>query len=207
MLEAHLNLVLDRCPHCSIAKPLLNRQNKFQTTDHSGKVVRNWHVYACSTCGGVVIASAIDGTGIRVAEVFPSTRDIDSAIPERARSYLKQARDSLHAPAGAVMLAASAVDAMLKEKGLKSGSLYHRIDKAAEEHIITSDMAAWAHDVRLDANEQRHSDETAALPTQPDAARCIEFTNALAEFLFVLPSRVARGRAEATDFASAQPMT
>jgi hypothetical protein len=39
------------------------------------------------------------------------------------------------------MLSASAVDAMLKVKGYKSGSLYSRIDKAAEDHMITSEMA------------------------------------------------------------------
>lgn len=203
MLEAHDNLSLSRCPHCRVAKPLLNRQHKMETRDHSGQIVREWYVYACSTCGGVVVASVVNGTGRQVAEVFPSIGDLDDAIPERARSYLKQARDSLHAPAGAVMLAASAVDAMLKEKGFKTGSLYQRIDKAAEDHAITSGMAAWAHDVRLDANDQRHSDEAAALPGQPDAVRCVDFASALAEILFVLPSRVARGRAEASEAGGA----
>lgn len=203
MLEAHYNLALSRCPHCSVAKPLLNRQHNFETRDHSGQIVRDWHFYVCSTCGGVVVASVIDGRGRQVSEVFPSTRDLDDAIPERARSYLKQARDSLHAPAGAVMLAASAVDAMLKEKGFKTGSLYQRIDEAAEAHAITAAMAAWAHDVRLDANDQRHADEAAALPGQPDAVRCVDFASALAEILFVLPSRVARGRAEASEVGGA----
>jgi hypothetical protein len=55
-------------------------------------------------------------------------------------------------------------------------------------------MAEWAHEIRLDANDQRHSDEGAALPDQSDAQRVIDFTLALAEFLFVLPARVARGR-------------
>ena len=55
-------------------------------------------------------------------------------------------------------------------------------------------MAAWAHEVRLDANDQRHADEGAPLPAEADAAKVIEFAKALAEFLFVLPARVARGR-------------
>jgi len=91
------------------------------------------------------------------------------------------------------MLAASAVDAMLKEKGYLAGSLYSRIDKAATDHVFTSDMAAWAHDVRLDANDQRHADEQSSLPVEDDARRVIDFALALAEILFVLPSRVARG--------------
>jgi hypothetical protein len=43
--------------------------------------------------------------------------DVDPAIPNVAGAYLQQALQSLQAPAGAVMLAASAIDAMLKEKG------------------------------------------------------------------------------------------
>ncbi len=105
-----------------------------------------------------------------------------------------QAIDSLHAPAGAVMLAASSVDAMLKAKGYKDGSLNDRIRKAAADHLITAEMAEWAHEVRLDSNEQRHADEDAPFPSESDARRTVEFTKALGEFLFVLPARVTRGR-------------
>jgi hypothetical protein len=91
------------------------------------------------------------------------------------------------------MLAASAVDAMLKAKGLKEGSLYSRIDRAALDHVITSEMARWAHEVRLDANDQRHADEAAPLPQQADAKRLVDFALALAQLMFVLPARVQRG--------------
>ncbi len=92
------------------------------------------------------------------------------------------------------MLTASAVDAMLKDKGYKDGSLNARIDLAAKDHLITAEMAAWAHEVRLEANDQRHADESASLPDAADAKRVIEFANALAQFLYVLPARVERGR-------------
>ncbi len=93
------------------------------------------------------------------------------------------------------MLLASAVDAMLKDKGLKDGSLYARIDAAAKSHLITEEMAAWAHEIRLDANDQRHADDTVTLPNTADAEKVIEFAKALVQFLYVLPARVARGRA------------
>ncbi len=92
------------------------------------------------------------------------------------------------------MLAASSVDSMLKERGLSDGVLYARIKAAVERHLITEEMGAWAHDVRLDANDQRHSDDTADLPSVADAQRAVDFAGALAEFLFVLPARVRRGR-------------
>jgi hypothetical protein len=91
------------------------------------------------------------------------------------------------------MLAASAVDAMLKAKEYTEGSLDARIKQAAAAHLITDDMAKWAHQVRLVANDQRHADDGAALPSQDDARRSIEFAKALGTFLFTLPNRVSRG--------------
>lgn len=94
------------------------------------------------------------------------------------------------------MLAASAVDAMLKAKAYTEGSLYARIDKAVADHVITADVDAWAHEVRLDANDQRHADQEAKLPEQNDARRAIDFATALGTILFVLPARVRRGLAK-----------
>jgi hypothetical protein len=134
------------------------------------------------------------GPKFEVIEMFPDQQQVDESIPERARAFLSQAVASIHAPAGAVMLAASSVDAMLKAKGLTEGKLYTRIEDAAKNHLITREMSEWAHEVRLDANDQRHADDGANLPDQDDAKRVIDFAVALAEFLFVLPSRVERGR-------------
>jgi len=121
---------------------------------------------------------------------------VDESIPQKAKAYLEQAISSRHAPAGAVMLAASAVDAMLKAKNYIDGSLYSRIDKARDDHIVTPGMANWAHRVRLEANDQRHADADASLPTPDDAVRSVDFALALGQFMFVLPARVEKGVAE-----------
>jgi hypothetical protein len=149
-------------------------------------------IYVCASCGGLITAWA-HRKGDPIIEHFPSNPSIDELLPERPRDFLQQATESLHAPAGAVMLAASAVDAMLKLKDYKKGTLYQRIEKASADHLITSDMALWAHEVRLDANDQRHADEDADLPGEDDAKRVIDFATALAQFLFVLPAKVTRG--------------
>lgn len=190
-------LDLDRCPHCHVDRPTLAQLANYETTDYSGGSRRFWRVYRCARCGGVVTAASSAGWGNPVTECYPSATEVDSSIPEKARAYLQQALNSLHAPAGAVMLAASAVDAMLKAKGYKDGSLYARIDKAASDHLITKEMAQWAHEVRLDANEQRHSDESAGLPGSDSAKRCLDFALALGQFMFVLPARVQQGLEDA----------
>ena len=167
-----------------------------ETVDFMSNNKRMWRFYRCARCGGVVTAASNNWDG-EIMKLFPAGQDVDSIIPDRARTYLNQAINSLSSPVGAVMLAASAVDAMLKVKELKDGTLYSRIDKAAATHLITSEMAIWAHEVRLDANEQRHSDEDVPLPDTSDAKRAVDFALALAQFMFVLPARVTRGIAEA----------
>lgn len=128
-----------------------------------------------------------------MSECYPFLRGLSAHIPERPREFLRQARESLGQPVGAIMLCASAVDAILKDHDLKDGTLYARIDLAKDQGLITDGMAKWAHQVRLDANDQRHADEAAPLPTQKDAERSLSFASALAEILYVIPARVTRG--------------
>jgi hypothetical protein len=189
-------LKLERCPHCGVDTPNLQGVLRHQTVSDNGHVKRDWCIYQCMRCGGLVTAWGLVGhhPNVEPIEWFPGKKELDKAIPDRARRYLEQAKASIHTPDGAVMLAASSVDAMLKEKRYTDGSLYSRIEKAAEDHLITSEMSAWAHEVRLDANDQRHCDLAATHATAEDAQRVIDFTMALAEFLFVLPARVQRGR-------------
>ncbi len=197
MLDRFLRL--PRCPHCHIAMPNLE-QKAVVDAPIPGRNIHcfQWGVYICASCGGAVIAKVLceirTGERSEILELHPKAQRAQDAIPDRAREYLNQAIESKHAPSGAILLCASAVDAMLKVRGLQKGSMYSRIDNAAESHLITREMAEWAHDVRLDANDQRHSDTSQPLPTVEDANRVIDFTLALAEILFVLPERVRRGR-------------
>lgn len=189
-------LELGRCPHCGVDRPNLQRLAEHKTLDYRNGRTRTWGIYTCARCGGIVTAWAVE-SGRTVEEVFPSSPGVDPTIPSPAKEYLQQGLESLHVPAGAVMLAASAVDAMLKVKGYKEGWLYERIDKAAQDHLITPEMAKWAHEVRLDANDPRHADEKTPLPDGTGARKAVDFAQALAQFLFVLPARVQRGLAEA----------
>ena len=190
-------LQLPRCPHCNVDTPSLIQQSRTETRDQAGNNLRRWIVYACTRCGGLVLAAAAQFDQ-PVLELYPSAPVIPADLPARAATYLEQAVSSIHAPAGAVMLTASAVDAMLKSKGYTEGTLYARIDKAVADHLITPEMAKWAHSVRLDANDQRHADDGASLPTEADAKRCIDFASSLALFLFTLPARVEKGLAPAS---------
>jgi hypothetical protein len=193
LIELQEHLRISRCPYCGVDRPNLAKIWESWTHNSEGRGKRFWRAYACARFGGLVTAYVKEGEKF-TAGIFPfdeGTRSKD--IPAKPRAYLEQAIASLHAPAGAIMLAASSLDAMLKEKGLTEGSLYARIDNAAAAGHITAGMAEWAHQVRLDANDQRHADENSGLPTEEDAKRAVRFTEAFAEFLYVLPAMVARG--------------
>ena len=192
-----VQLELPRCPHCNVDHPSLNALNTgLSTKNYRGGAHRIWKIYSCTRCGGVVTAAAFQDAGETI-EMYPQPAVVNDSIPVRAREYLQQALDTLNSPAGSVMLSSSAIDAMLKAKGYKEGTLYARIKKAAEEHVITEGMAEWAHKVRLDANDQRHSDDAAPLPDSQDARRSIDFAMALAQFMFVLSEMVNKGLKDA----------
>lgn len=184
-------LPLATCPHCQITKPRLAKVATCETraaTHHS----YHWAFYMCSSCALVVSAFA-NSSNSNIVDHFPKKESVSEDIPGRAKRALEQTKATIHAPEGSIMLAAKAVDEMLKEKGLLNGSLYMRIQEAVTTGLITADMETWAHEVRLDANDQRHADLSADIPTEEDAHKCLKFALAFAEYLFVLPARVQRG--------------
>lgn len=211
-LETHLFLAA--CPHCQRANPTLQQQAVCIGAGASTEAAKAWVTYICSSCGNATLVGVVLGlTGaqvshfktqgipllqtlpqVRIFGLWPELRTVSDDLPPSARRYLGQALRSLSSPDGAVMLAGSAVDAMLKEKGLCDGSLYHRINVARDSSLITSDMAMWAHEVRLSANGVRHADAPTPHPTEEDARRAVEFATALGDIMFSLPARVTRGR-------------
>lgn len=190
------SLPLDFCPHCGTARPFIGMPNQecwVSFTGPDGKPTL-WGVYGCSSCGKLIVALGDnDKPESPVKEIYPVPKSPLEEVPQKPKEFLRQAYLSLSAPAGAVVLCASAVDAMLKEHGYDQGSLYDRIEKAVSNHLLTKEMGEWAHHVRLEANDQRHADKNAGFPTKEQAEQSIEFTEALAEILFVLPNRARRG--------------
>lgn len=184
-------LMLPSCPHCGSSNPTLTMMTQIvRTTSIEGYTYR-WGTYSCKRCALPVTAVANDAN--YVLQTFPETEIVSEDVPERPRVYLTQALISIAAPSGCIMLCASSVDAMLKEKGFTKGKLYARIASAIESHLLTPEMGSWAHQIRLDANDERHADETADLPTVIDAKNAIKFTQALAEYLYVLPAKITAG--------------
>ena len=196
---------LDRCPRCQIAKPQLSPIWLSAHLEEPGDNLRarQWAAVRCSSCGNLLLAQCRlvarpnPGHGfvkdLNVERIFPEPIAVDEALPPSARSYLRQALETLHAPDAAAVMAASSIDAMLKDQGLKEGSLYSRIDEAVSEHLLTEGMGKWAHAVRLEANNVRHADEEHPHVTPEQAQQVVEFAKALGDFLYVLTAKIKKG--------------
>lgn len=176
-----------RCPHCGVANPRLGRlwMSAPLARADGGKQHR-WAVFGCATCGHAVLAkgahSPQGAENTDVVALFPEPRSAHGDIPDTARTYLQQAYETMHAPDAAGLMAASSVDAMLKNLGYADGSLYSRIDKAVEDGVLTKGMADWAHSVRLEANKPRHADVKSPHLTAAEARQSVEFAEALGHF-------------------------
>lgn len=189
-------LDVGRCPHCAIAAPNLNR---VWTDTWTGRSQSHWASFRCNSCGSVTTAKLWWGpTGDMVAtQLWPDAKTAHEDLPEPSRTFLQQAFETLHAPDAAAVMAGSAVDAMLKAKGLSDGSLYIRIDQALADNLLTGGMADWAHSVRLGSNRPRHADAERPHVSAEEAKQSVDFAEALGNFLFVLTARIERGIAAA----------
>jgi Domain of unknown function (DUF4145) len=199
---------LARCPQCGVASPLLVIKGGFADVERTDQA-KMWFFYQCTRCSDLV---AVTGTVNRsltaqyspeqivtswpptLERMMPEASAINEYVPSRARVYMEQALAAREAPDGVVMLAGSAVDAMLKEKGYQDGSLYERIDSAVKDHLLTPGMGEWAHLVRLGSNGPRHADLQAPHATREEADSALSLTEALANFLFVIPAQIERGK-------------
>ncbi len=212
---------IERCPQCGVARPTLNYQHHFWDHTRVGDLIPTWFTYMCASCGNLVAALALltrhdvqdqnlviirlTNQNSPAIQILPEERTVDADIPERPRKYLSQAINSLSAPDGAVMLAGSAVDAMLKIKGYSDGSVYARINQAVTDHVLTKEMGEWAHAVRLEANKPRHADADDPHSSDSEAQQSIQFAQALGEYLFALPARVERGKKASGGSADLMP--
>ena len=70
-------------------------------------------------------------------------------------------------------------------------NLFARINKAAEQHALTPDLAEWTHHIRIEGNKAVHDKG----PYQEGEARQLEaFTDMVLRYLFTLPEMLKERR-------------
>jgi hypothetical protein len=192
-------LPLAKCPHCKIANPNIAQLTEMKIVTDIYNQHQAWQLYYCASCASGIIAGGkynIERTAMHVNQIHPSPPDdLSEHIPKVAREYLTEARNGLHNSRSSIMASSTSIDAMLRDvlqdKGADGDTLYKRIKNAVKENILSEEMSNWAHQVRLNGNEQRHLEDKS--PALKDAQDCLDYAMMLAEILFVIPKRVQAG--------------
>ena len=200
------------CPHCgtkSVAFKIAHarRAEKQDSTP--------WDTLAfCLQCSRSILATFITpdrsnpvkwletgGRGLLLPPtIYPSLPSTGAPehTPENVAEFYRQGMENLP---GAYDAAGSmfrkVLDTGLKAKfpDIKKGNLKERIQKAADRHELTPELAEWAHQIRLDGNDAAHDEEVFS---EGDVKRLQTFTELVLIYLFKLPGMLkdARGDAE-----------
>lgn len=186
-------LLLSHCPHCNSASPTIANETYYFVKDGPKGSSRGWRLYFCKVCGGGILACSQSGSS-EVSELYPEPlRGLSGHIPKNAKTHLSEAREITSQPSACIMSCANAVNAMLIEKEVEGTQLYNRLKNAEKSGLLSAEVSLWGHQVRLDANDERHPDKDYVHPSVEDAKRSLEFAEMLAELLYVIPAKVDAG--------------
>ena len=187
------------CPYCRTKDVAFTI--KCYGEEHSGSYVglTRWvsltDTFAvCGRCGrGVVMTFVNDGRKSSSVRIAPSPPEPPEHLPENIRKIFQQGMNNVSEnfdAAGAMFR--KALDVALKNKFPEiKGKLYQRIQKAAQNHKLTPELALWADQVRVEGNEASHGEQPF---TERDAQSLFDFTRLVLVYLFSLPGMLAEAQ-------------
>jgi hypothetical protein len=201
-------MVMD-CPHCSAENSTFLFQHVYQVKKGDRPSIF-WMLFQCPRCSaGVVVKASMKKQQIpfdaykgdirdlfHSVEHFPRRPFVDapSGLPtDVQRLYLRAAqcfqRDDMDS---ASMMFRKTLEVALKEKfGDFPGNLYQHIQHLAQAHLLTDDLAQWAHEIRIDGNRGAHE---AQEPDWEDTRQLKEFLHVFLLYTFSLPALVEARR-------------
>lgn len=126
----------------------------------------------------------------------PESVDVPDHLPDNILSFFLEGTGSLpERPNAAGTMFRKTVDVTLKILlPEETGTFYNRINKARDDGLLTSDLAEWAHHVRLEGNDASHDED----PFTVEEAQSLErFTRLFLMYVFTLPGMLQDWRARA----------
>ena len=127
------------------------------------------------------------------------TPKMDSSIPESvAEDYAEAIKCfDVGANRASAAMCRRALQSSVLERGAKKAKLRDQIDDLREKQIITGAIGDWAHEIRLTGNIGAHPDEDGLEDVSPeDADGLIKFMEEYLNYVYVMPAKVAKKRAE-----------
>lgn len=189
------------CPHCRTQNVAFNFSSEWRASGEKRAL------FTCGSCSEGIICEVFTGHSLpqlggdlerhpvtfgRQWPLMPSGAAPSDTPPTIAR-YFEQGTSSLESANfdAAGMMFRKTLESATKflDPDLSSRPHIKRIDSLASSGRLTSDMATWAHEVRLGGNDAAHEDDPFTVEEALDLKNFIE--NFL-RYAFTLPSAVKR---------------
>ena len=195
-----MSVFSEDCPYCGTKSVAFTIHYEDSTGYKDG---HKWHWNTFAKCGycrhGIVAqfltfspetppSSPDPEAGVELLRIYPSLPENGAPehTPENVALFFKQAMDNLPKnwdAAGSMFR--KALDTGLTSKFPEiTGKLYDRIKEAEKQQKLTPELAAWAHQIRLDGNDAAHKEKPFE---EEDAKNLCEFTRLVFYYLFTLP--------------------
>lgn len=191
------------CPYCAAERPTFAARGQFQVGDTKQFRV----LMECPFCHNGIVANVTMGKGhddplnyrgpltndsFSGLETFPKVKPIDAplSLPDDVRRLYLRAADALRREDtdSAAMMIRKTLEVTLSQRFASTGgSLMQRIDRMATDHYLTADMAAWAHEIRLDGNQAAHE---SGEPDLENTRQLLTFLHIFLLYVFTLPAMV-----------------
>ena len=186
------------CPFCREKGNFVLANHAEKKKENSGKKL-NFDLYECGNCKGYVhvLWSANEfRTGIHDFRVLPwpiGKPKPSENWPSDAQRFWTQAKNSLKNENwdAAPVMARSALQIALRDKGASGKTLYAEIEDLANKGVLHPLMKDWSTEVRELANDSAHPKPNAP-PTDPQDARdIVKFLDLLLLYLYDLPKDIS----------------
>jgi hypothetical protein len=164
----------------------------------------NFDTLECGNCHGYVLCLWSSNDGHHDFKVLPWPLRVEKHPdhwPPVVGRFWVQARRTLQDgnwDASAVM-ARSAMQAALRERGAKGQNLKQEIEDLARQGLLPPLMTDWANALRELGNDSAHPDPSQSETSPRDARDMVQFLGFLLEYLYDLPKRIQEYRARSGD--------
>jgi hypothetical protein len=154
-----------------------------------------WTLAKCPRCSMPMLAVQVDyGDGFDPpSRVFPpKSRELGYAVPEPIRIAFSEAQVCFRAKAftASAIMCRKTLEGLCSEHNIRERSLSASLRKLKENGTIEARLFEWAEALRTLGNEAAHGVNSAI--TAQEAKDIIEFTEALAEYVFTYRDKFER---------------
>ena len=189
-----------------ITCPFCEERGNFKVAHHAekkksnGNKVLNFDTLECGNCRGYVMCLWSGSNDLHAYRVLPwplKHEKHPEHWPEAVGRFWLQAKRSISSEnwdATAVM-ARSAMQVALREKGAQGANLKQEIEDLARKGLLPPLMKEWSDTLRELGNDSAHPMPAQAATSSRDAQDIVRYLDFLLEYLYDLPKQIAEYRA------------